>query len=218
MVWSVKTSTKISLGAQFVFGIISILGFIKPVSDANQILFVLLITDLVVQVVEFCFYLVFVFSSELKTWYRYLDWFVSTPVMLLSTAMLLEYFDTKDTTPIKFQGFIKTFPIEMVFIVILNELMLVCGLLVEFDKVEKFAGLQAGLYFFTATFTILYARFGLQTIEGIITIVFISFIWSLYGAAAYLPYKEKNIAYNALDIFSKNVYGAALGVYLFIVT
>ena len=34
--------------------------------------------------------------------------------------------------------------------------------------------------------------------------------WSLYGVAAFLPYVPKNIMYNILDLFSKNLLGVIL--------
>ena len=40
------------------------------------------------------------------------------------------------------------------------------------------------------------------------------FVWSLYGVAALLGDKLKNISYNILDIFAKNFYG--LFLYFFI--
>jgi len=34
--------------------------------------------------------------------------------------------------------------------------------------------------------------------------------WGSYGLSAYMPYKEKNISYNILDLFSKNLFGVFL--------
>lgn len=40
-------------------------------------------------------------------------------------------------------------------------------------------------------------------------------VWSLYGFAAILPFIYKNIMYNVLDLFSKNVFGLFLVFYIF---
>ena len=34
--------------------------------------------------------------------------------------------------------------------------------------------------------------------------------WSLYGVAAFLPHTAKNVMYNILDIFAKNILGVIL--------
>ena len=39
--------------------------------------------------------------------------------------------------------------------------------------------------------------------------------WSLYGVAAFMPYVQKNIMYNILDLFSKNLLGLILFYRLF---
>jgi hypothetical protein len=48
---------------------------------------------------------------------------------------------------------------------------------------------------------------------GLFVAMFI--VWALYGVAAVFPYKEKNVAYNVLDIVSKNFYGVFLTIYSF---
>ena len=41
------------------------------------------------------------------------------------------------------------------------------------------------------------------------------FFWGLYGVAAALPYKLKNMGYNILDVFSKNFFGVFLSYLVF---
>ena len=80
----VRRTAKISVVAQLVFGIFSLVGFVKPVDSKDSILTVLLIFDLVVQFVELVFYVIFVFYKQLDIAFRYIDWFITTPTMLLS--------------------------------------------------------------------------------------------------------------------------------------
>ena len=39
---------------------------------------------------------------------------------------------------------------------------------------------------------------------------FFFIIWTIYGIVAFLPYEQKNIAYNILDLFSKNLFSVFL--------
>jgi hypothetical protein len=39
---------------------------------------------------------------------------------------------------------------------------------------------------------------------------FFAIVWTLYGVVAFLPYEQKNTAYNILDLFSKNLFGIFL--------
>jgi bacteriorhodopsin len=41
-------------------------------------------------------------------------------------------------------------------------------------------------------------------------------VWSIYGIAALFPYKEKNISYNILDLFSKNFFGLFLSYKVYV--
>jgi bacteriorhodopsin len=37
-------------------------------------------------------------------------------------------------------------------------------------------------------------------------------VWFIYGLAALMSYKTKNIMYNILDLFAKNFFGIYLGI------
>ena len=39
---------------------------------------------------------------------------------------------------------------------------------------------------------------------------FFYIIWTIYGVVAFLPYEQKNTAYNILDLFSKNLFSVFL--------
>jgi hypothetical protein len=64
------------------------------------------------------------------------------------------------------------------------------------------------------TFTLL-ARFVAAHDATSVTLFFTTYmVWFLYGFAAILDYDAKNIAYNILDIVSKNFYGIFLFLYV----
>ena len=72
-----------SASCQIVLGLISLFGFIKTPTPKTQILRPLLVIDLLVQLIEFSFYTLFICYKKLDTWYRYIDWFFSTPLLFI---------------------------------------------------------------------------------------------------------------------------------------
>lgn len=212
----VKRTTIWSIYAQVILGLISFIGFAGIDETDASILIYLLVFDLSVQGVELLFYVIFSRLKERKTFYRYIDWFVSTPVMLISTAALLEYFDTKNSNVVTFDSFTSQYKEEIICIVGMNAIMLAFGLCAELDYIHKWIAVPLGSLAFVFTFTVLFLKFGYKTTEGIVLLSFMCFVWALYGVAALLEYVPKNVMYNVLDIFSKNFYGVFVGVYLLV--
>ena len=104
----------------------------------------------------------------------------------------------------------------IMIIVIANFIMLLFGYLQEIGVVSLLYSTLFGFGAFAVAFYELYRTFvGVQPVNQIIYwIMFI--IWGLYGFAAILTPISKNLAYNILDIFSKNFYGLFLSYVLFI--
>ncbi len=216
----VNTTARWSIYAQIILGLFSFVGF-AGINDEADVLVVLLVSDIVVQSIEFIFYLVFIRLNSKLTVYRYIDWYVSTPIMLLSTAILLEFFATEHTeSVVSLQSFFSKYTTETIYIVIMNAIMLTCGLLVELffeeDRTSVISNilLTLGNRAFVATFVLMFIRFGFKTLQGTFLLIVMCFIWSLYGFAALLSYTYKNVMYNVLDIFSKNFYGTFIAIYL----
>jgi bacteriorhodopsin len=215
----VDTTARWSIYAQIVLGLFSFVGF-AGISNEEDVLVALLVSDLIVQAIEFVFYLVFVRLDAKVTAYRYIDWYISTPIMLLSTAILLEFFATENTTNVvSLPSFFSTYANEAIYIVGMNTIMLTCGLTAELlgdtdNKGLSYTLLTLGNLAFVATFILIFVEFGAKTIEGIVLLSVMCFIWSLYGLAAHFSYVPKNVMYNVLDIFSKNFYGTFIAIYL----
>jgi bacteriorhodopsin len=205
----VKTA-RWSTFAQILFGLASFVGFLAP--KQNDFLIVLLIADLVVQLIELLFYVFFVYYRQLPTSFRYIDWYVTTPVQLVSNVALLEYFSDKTVTIVPF---LENNGNEIILIVVLNFVMLSLGLLAEFYERFKFYLVTIGVAPFVGNFYLIYQKYAVKTTEGIIINTYVCIIWLLYAVAAYMNYNIKNIMYNILDIFSKNFYGLFVGIYLF---
>jgi len=97
----------------------------------------------------------------------------------------------------------------------LNTMMLGFGYLEEMGKINKLLGISLGFIPFFWMFWLIYDRYARFTEIGRTTFYYFSFIWALYGVAAFMSYRIKNIAYNILDLFSKNFFGIFLAAILF---
>tara|TARA_B100000214_G_scaffold375600_1_gene363180 strand:- start:7764 stop:8405 length:642 start_codon:yes stop_codon:yes gene_type:complete len=208
----VQRTAKWSTFAQILFGLSSFVGFLAP--NKNDFLTILLVADLVVQVIELIFYVIFVYYKQLPTRFRYFDWYITTPIQLITNIALLQYFVDKSTT---INTFFTGETNEIILIVVLNFVMLSFGLLAEFYPKYKNSLVTLGVAPFVGNFYIIYRKYAIQTTEGIILNTYVCVIWLLYAVAAYMDYDTKNISYNILDIFSKNFYGLFIAVYLFYV-
>ena len=80
------------------------------------------------------------------------------------------------------------------------------------DAIPKSIGLPCGFVLLAASFGVM-ATFLESDGMSIALFVAMLFVWALYGVAAAFSYKPKNIAYNVLDIVSKNFYGVLLTIY-----
>lgn len=215
----VDKTARWSVYAQVILGLFSFVGFFG-IRGENDVLVALLVSDIVVQIIEFTFYLIFIRLSTKLTIYRYVDWYVSTPIMLLSTAILLEFFATENTQDVvTLTSFFSNYTNEAIYIVSMNAIMLSCGLLAEiFSEKRLLANIlvAVGTLAFAATFVVIFIEFGNKTAHGFILLSVMCFLWSLYGVAALLSFVPKNVMYNILDILAKNFYGTFIAIYLLV--
>ena len=88
-------SAYISLAVQIIIGFIGIHGIFIPLREEDKILTNIMILETIVQFIELCFYIWITMQlSKLTyevTYTRYFDWFISTPIMLLTTVFFMEY-------------------------------------------------------------------------------------------------------------------------------
>ena len=131
--------------------------------------------------------------------YRYLDWAITTPMLLLVLMMFLQ-------TPVHLPTFLTA--------VALNYGMLASGYMGETDQLSRTTGSVMGFVFFAALIALLlftYAR-GFTRVDTLVFSVF-TVVWSLYGVVYWLDEKNKNLAYNALDVIAKVFFGLFIWVY-----
>ena len=72
---------------------------------------------------------------------------------------------------------------------------------------DKRISIPIGFVFFFLTFHLIYEEYAKYSELGRLLFKILFIVWFLYGVAAMMPKREKNISYNVLDIFSKNFYG-----------
>ena len=144
---------------------------------------------------------------------RYIDWVITTSILLITTSILLIYEKQKQ------DGFIEKKSAEemiveneetLIKISVANLLMLLFGFLGETKRINKYAGLIVGLVFFIYGFYTIYDSFAKQTTFGVQFFAVFTIVWILYAVAYLMNPILKNSMYNILDLISKNVFGIYL--------
>jgi bacteriorhodopsin len=206
-------SVKISLIIQIIVGIISIFGIFIKLDKSNLILNRILIIDTIVQIVEFLFYIylsinLYTLNNNIIASQRYIDWVITTPIMLYATVLFMEYENNrmlgKNTT---IDSVNNKYGKEILLILLFNFGMLVFGYLGEINLINKNIGIPLGFVFFGFSFNKIWEVFAQQSNISKNLFYFLIVIWALYGVAAMFSVIPKNIMYNLLDIIAKNFYG-----------
>ena len=216
---NILRSAYISLFIQFIIGLVSIHGILVPLSSKDGILNDIMMMELVVQFIEFSFYVWLVIQlsrmSFEVTYTRYFDWFISTPIMLLTTAYFMEYLSSLNTENIVTVVTISAkYAKEIITMIAANFIMLLSGFLTEINLLHRGIAFVIGTIALCVSFYTLYDTFVGDNYINKGLFYFMFTVWSLYGIVFLFPYVLKNTFYNYLDIFSKNFYG--LFIYYFI--
>ena len=206
----------VSIIVQIITGIIEIGAYFVKVPTIYSIIRQLLLLELVVQFFEGSFYvwLAYNFTKVLNvTPKRYIDWFVTTPTMLITLMTYLIYLNTmveNKTTELEFFTVLKENSNIFIPVVLLNWLMLLFGYLGEMRIIPVLLGVFLGFIPFLLYYYIIYVNYVTQNTSGYLLFWYFVFFWSLYGFVAVLPYYVKNAFYNILDLFAKNFFGIFL--------
>jgi len=149
------------------------------------------------------------------TSYRYLDWFATTPLLLISLTLYLQYKKSINTNTApnttNANNTIQNAPVKFEYdrlgiIVGLNVLMLIFGYLGETGKMNHILACVLGFIPFIVMFYLIWEWYGDSIQNKKIFIIFIM-VWSLYGIVYFLPNIPKNISYNILDVIAKVGFG-----------
>jgi len=135
---------------------------------------------------------------------RYLDWAITTPMMLLVLSLVLSF---QSKTKIKLHWYLIT--------IFFNYVMLYSGYLGETGQLNRMTAGIVGFIAFFITFGCLFINYVLPRPSMDNTILFGMYlaIWSVYGIAYYLEEEAKNNVMNYLDLTSKCLIGIGLWVY-----
>ena len=203
----------ISLIIQVVVGLIDYIAINTKSNSNDEFLKDLLRVELTVQVIEFIFYvwLIYYFSrvSRNITPFRYLDWLITTPLMLISLSGFLYHDRNKPTRLVEF---ISNHIGPIVRIVLLNTAMLFFGLIGEFGYLSHYTSTALGFIPFALNFKYIKDTFLPSSDDIFKNAIFYWFVffWALYGVFAVMKYTIKNTGYNILDVFAKNFFGLFL--------
>jgi hypothetical protein len=209
-----------SLIIQLVTGIIDFYAINLTVPASFLLIHELLIMELIVQIIEFSFYIWMVWNFNVIkniTPIRYYDWMITTPVMLITFMLYLKFLSNQDQN-IKSESLlteIKTQWKLVLNVILLNWGMLISGYLGEQNIFSHLTAALVGFVPFLFMFYIIYNNFAVQSTQGQKIFWYFSGVWAIYGIASVLPYKIKNSMYNILDIFSKNFFGLFLSYVLY---
>ncbi len=209
----IYTSGVVSLLVQLIVGIVDYLALQIKVDPKDEILKDLLNVEIFVQGIEFMFYvwLIYYFSrvSRNITPFRYLDWFITTPLMLITLSAFLNH---NGTEPNRLSDFLTKHKGSIVKIVLLNAAMLLFGLIGEFGYLSPYTSTALGFIPFILNFKYIKDTFLPSSEDRFKNALFYWFVffWALYGVFAVMSYTIKNTGYNILDIFAKNFFGLFL--------
>jgi bacteriorhodopsin len=201
-----------SLAFQVLIGVVTLSTYFVPNvnEEVYQDIAVILTLELISQTIEFVWYAaVLYYRKDIKTWSRYLDWFLSTPVMLVSTIMFFLHRRRLE---------LYTCFLEPPLYVCLasNWVMLCFGLASELKIIGAKEGALLGTAFLMSSFVAMSYFLGKTPGDELsVTLYSVMYVvWTLYGVAALLKDEPKNVMYNCLDVVSKNFYGLFLFGYL----
>lgn len=150
---------------------------------------------------------------------RYADWLITTNGLMISISLLFIYLNQQE---LKHEEPPEENNKETLFVnntrkfiplIVYNNLMLLCGFMGEKGVLSKKYSFSLGFFFFFLSFYYLYQGFAMYSPTSTNVFYVITTIWALYGFSHLLPKIEKNVAYNILDLISKNLFGVFM-VYL----
>jgi len=129
---------------------------------------------------------------------RYIDWMITTPIMLLVLMLAFQYNSGKSGL----------YFIDFLCVLVFNYAMLGSGYLGEKNVITKPVANIIGFIFFFILYSFLYVKYLKNTKGGnnkqnqiLYSAFFI--LWSLYGVFYLMKENIKNAGYNILDLFSK---------------
>ena len=207
-----KLTFQISVIIQFLGILLVPFGLLIPIKKDKINLYKCLQLETIVNIIEFISYIIiFYFISKVPdiAFMRYYDWFITTPLLLLSVIIYFYYLQNKEIKTINDKLYLlgsNKYRNKYIKIIIYNLLMLLCGFLGELNIIPKKYSVIIGFIFFVLLFHELYT-FARNNKESERFFIYFMLLWSLYGISYNFSPQWKNTGYNILDLFSKTFYG-----------
>ena len=185
--------------------------FIEAIRTTNPKIRHILNLETCISLVAGYFYSIFIIEINKKdinwknmTQARYLDWSITTPMMLLTLCLVLSM---NSNTIIYFN--------VISLIIILNYIMLLFGYLGEINKIGRYLSLILGFIAFFLMYLMIFMNYVKPKYSKSNYILFgIYFIlWSLYGVVYLFDEELKNTITNILDLIAKCFVGLGLWLY-----
>ena len=136
---------------------------------------------------------------------RYVDWSITTPIMLLVLVLAFLYNSKKG--PMRFSNFL--------IILLFNYLMLGFGYVGEIGMLDKTWANTFGFLAFFALYYFIYVKYiaGKNNNDNNMLFGAFVFLWALYGVFYTMDSVTRNVGYNVLDLFSKCFVGIFFWAY-----
>ena len=183
------------LFAAIVLIVAAIVFFVEALRTTSLVYRAALTIETFVALVAGFIYYKFILCAKCSTQitsYRYLDWFITTPFLILALCLVLN-------------GTTDDFPWGVfALLVSLDFLMLFMGFLAERGCIPKFLGWVVGTAALLALLVLIYVTFdaGSQPLFWFFVVV-----WIFYGIVFYLPNSVQDVAFNILDVIAKGGFG-----------
>ena len=190
--------------------------FIEAIRTTNPVVRHILNLETCISIIAGYFYSIFTtkvaeyeksnapINWQLLTTMRYVDWSITTPMMLLVLCVVL-------STEIRLHVHLPVIST----IIFLNYVMLYAGYLGETQELDRTTANVLGFIPFFAMFGIIYWKYVAPKYSLTNHILFYVFlvIWSLYGVVYFFDIETKNLALNVLDLIAKCLVGLGLWAY-----
>jgi len=186
--------------------------FIEAIRTNNSKIRHILNLETVISIIAGFFYTEFIKKIQNKeidyreiNMTRYIDWAITTPVMILVLCLVMAYNSNKSISAS-----------YMLLLFVVNYLMLGFGYMGEVKTIDRNVALGLGSLSFIVLYGIIYYSFLNNNSNFDNSMIFWAFVifWAFYGVFYNLKDEDKNVGYNVLDLFSKCFVGIFFWAYL----
>jgi hypothetical protein len=213
MASELQNSLYFSIAVQVLTILIGLYGLTITLHPKDQILQSTVGLETAVSGIQLSFYTWYLYHFKdvaEATFYRYHDWFFTTPIMLFTTMLYYDY-NNEPNKEETIASFWEKHQTKILIVFAFNAMMLAFGYLYEIRLLDLFTSNAMGFIGLIGSFYVMYDSFVVKNLPSNVPLfLFMSVVWGFYGVAATLSPYWKNVTYNLIDTLSKNFYGIFL--------